>query len=554
MYLGYFLNLPILLQRFGPDYHGMRLPWVLSGLIVHRFFSPSVAQLVLVFGLHFLAVTSLYLTVMPRQGRLVGLLSTFFLTFNPLWIAAVTRGYVDGPAIAFQFASIAVVMNVDRFRMAWVPGLLAGLFASLSFHTHPVAGAFAGVAYLACLAAQCTRWRTVVLMSLGAVVGFAGSTAALGLASQFFGGPFLFPLVSVEFGRLALGFGVAYRRPIGEWLAAAYLLAPPSALLICGLTGLATSFRDHSGPNALLKAGCSVLGASLVAFLIWDLVIGGSYLQSSFGLTFLIPGQALVFSGLMAMVVARVDGWRRRTEFRLMAGLVAAGLLPLLMIQPLWNAELLAHSAFVVWTVIVVIILAAAFALRTRTAIAAPVLLLLVTSLSGVLSADTRRLFRVDGNPDYRASYLAMHRVNAFIRRNLDPERTLLIWYNRDEFTTGRPEVDEWMHYQMSFHGKALTLSLYDSFSSLWLWSRSTLNYAMPALAPLDLTRLDGPAPFTVMLFCQKLERCQEGGEALARSGYSVRVHSQTRVVESTDIDVIVTALDVEHPASTRRP
>jgi hypothetical protein len=551
LYLGYFLNLPILLHRFGPDYHGMRLPWVLSGLIVHQFLSPSVAQLVLVFGFHLLSVISLYLIVMPRHGRLVGLLSTLFLTFNPAWIGAVTRGYVDGPAIAFQFASIAVVMNVDRFRTIWTAGLLEGLFASLAFYTHPVVGAFTGVAYLACLVAQRTRWRTVIQMSSGVVVGFAASTIALGLASRFFGGPFLFPLVSVDFGRRALsGFGLAYRRPIGEWLPAAYMLFPPLSLLCSGLASLPT----RSGPSALLKAGCGVLGASLSAFVIWDLVVGGSYLQTSFGLTFLIPGQALVFSGLMAQIGASVHDFTRRIHSRLTAGLLVAGLVPLTIVQPLWNAEQHARPLFGIWMVLIVITIAAAAALRTRGAAAAPVLLLLATTLSGVLNADTRRMFRVDGNRDYRAFYRATHRVNAFIRGNLNPERTLLIWYNRDEFTTGHAEVDDWMHYRMSYQGQPLVLSPYDSFSSLWLWNRSTLNFAMPELTRADLARLDQPVPVTLVMFCQKVARCEDGWKALERNGYSVRVRSQTRIVEPTYIDVIVTAVEAEHRASTPIP
>src|SRR4029434_11176831 len=95
LYLGYFLNLPVLLDRFGADYYGMRLPWVLSGFVMHRLLPPVIAHLVLILSFHLLASVSLYLIVAPRHGRCAGLISSLFLTVNPMWIAAVTRGYVD---------------------------------------------------------------------------------------------------------------------------------------------------------------------------------------------------------------------------------------------------------------------------------------------------------------------------------------------------------------------------------------------------------------------------------------------------------------------------
>jgi hypothetical protein len=548
LYLGYFFNFPLLLQRFGADYHGMRLPWVLTGFAAHWVFStrPTLAQLSLLFGFHGLAATSLYLIVAPRYGRSAGLLSTLFLTLNPAWIAAVTRGYVDGPAIAFQFATVAIIMNVEQFHTAWVPGLLAGVFGSLAFHTHPVVGVFTGAAYVASLASQRTRWRAIVQLTLWVLAGFVASTVALGLVSRHFGGPFLFPLVSFGFGKRALGgFGLAYRWPVGVWLPSAYMLFPPLALLLCGLGALAWP-PGTSRPTTVLEVGCAVLGFSVLALVIWDVAIGGSYLQSSFAVTFLLFGQALVFAGLLAMVLERSGHQWRGVNLTISASLFGVGLLPLATVRTLWSAEQALRGLFVVWLVLAAIAVCAAAALRTRRALATPVLLLFATSVSGVLNVDTRRIFRVDGNRNYRAFYRAAHRVNAFIRGNLETDRPLLLWYNRDDFTTGDAGLDEWMRYRMRFQGQPLVLSVYDSFASLWLWYRAALNFAMPAIGAEDVARLNALLPATLVMFCPELARCNGGLKELERNGYSVHFRAMTRIAEPTYIDVTLVAVDAK--------
>ena len=69
--------------------------------------------MVLGFRFYF-AIGSVYLIILPRYGRVGGVAAAWWLAFNPLWLAAVTRGYVDGPAMAFMLARIACLINRHR--------------------------------------------------------------------------------------------------------------------------------------------------------------------------------------------------------------------------------------------------------------------------------------------------------------------------------------------------------------------------------------------------------------------------------------------------------
>src|ERR1700733_4953886 len=73
MYLGFFLNFPRALARFGPDYFSMRLPWTLMGFAAHRILAPNMANYAMVLSFYYLAIGSAYLIMVPRYGRIGGI-------------------------------------------------------------------------------------------------------------------------------------------------------------------------------------------------------------------------------------------------------------------------------------------------------------------------------------------------------------------------------------------------------------------------------------------------------------------------------------------------
>jgi hypothetical protein len=560
MYLGYFLNLPVLLERFGADYHGMRLPWVLSGFVVNRLLPPVLAHLVLIGFFHLLAAVSLYLMVAPRHGRLAGLISSLFLTVNPMWITAVTRGYVDGPGIAFGLACLSAVANLGVRRTVRGPGVLAGLFASLAFHTHPIAGGLAIVAAIVGLLAQRVAWRDTLRLTGWAVGTGIALTSVLGLISVSAGGPFLFWLVAAGMFQLAFGgFGANYLRPASQWLPSAYLLFPIVGLLACGSSVLAfrrSGVRTPAPPHRgdLLTIGSAILGIYLSGALVWDVGIGGSMLQSSHVLTFSMLGLAPAFAGLLAVALEAAPHRTWRASAALFAACLAAGAVPLLGVSWLWSIEAAARPIYLFWVMLTVITVLAAVVLCARVPVlpmaAAPILLLFAIGVAGAANGDTRRIFAVDGNPSYRPFYRAEHRVNAFVRRHLDARRRIFLWYDRGDFTTTDARTDEWLRYRMHFNGSPLDLTVYDSFGALWLWHRVSLGFAMPASAPGAFAQLEGELPASVAMFCSTLARCEAGMRALEGRGFSARLAAHERIVEPPYIDVTTALVDIDRTAA----
>jgi hypothetical protein len=357
------------------------------------------------------------------------------------------------------------------------------------------------------------------------------------------------------------GFGANYVRPVGQWLPSAYLLFPMIGLLACGLIVLAFRFRRWDGRprpprqrDAILTTGCATLGVYLCGVLVWDFGIGGSMLQSSFVLTFGLPGLALVFAGLLA---AAVEAWPH-PAWRASAGLflacLAAGAIPVLCVSWLWSIEAAVRQAYLLWVMLTVLTVLAAAILCARVpalpVAAAPILLLFAVSVAGAANNDTRRVFTVDGNPSYRPFYQAEHRVNAFVREHLDAKRSFFLWYDRDDFTTADARTDEWLRYRMRFRGDPLNLTVYDSFGSLWLWHRANIGFAMPAFAPDGLAKLDGQAPASVAMFCSTLARCEAGMRALEGRGFTTRIAAHERIVEPPYIDVTTALVDIDRTAA----
>jgi hypothetical protein len=296
-----------------------------------------------------------------------------------------------------------------------------------------------------------------------------------------------------------------------------------------------------------------VLAVYVSTALWWDFRIGGVLLQSSFTLTFSLPGLALVFAGLVAPAL---EAWPHRTpraQAALLFACLAAGAVPVLGASWLWSIEAASRPVYLCWVMLAVLTVLAAVVLCARVpalpVVAAPVLLLFVVSVAGVANGDTRRIFAVDGNPSYRPFYQAEHRVNAFVRGHLDAGRRIFLWYDRADFTTADARTDEWLRYHMRFRAP-LDLTVYDSFAALWLWDRAALGDAMPAFAPDALAKLQGPVPASVAMFCSTLARCEAGMRAFERLGFSARLAALKRIVEPPYIDVTTALVDIDRAAA----
>jgi hypothetical protein len=545
MYLGYFLDFPRKLAEFGQNYHAMRLTYTLTGFLVHRILSPDFANYFLVLGFHYLALFSVYFAVRARHSRAVAVSAVLFLAVNPLWIAAVTQGYVDGPGMAFLFACLACLANRGGTIPVRTGAVLAGAAAGLAANCHAYAGLFTVFTALSWLVAEKTSWRDLWWTSLYALAGATIATLGLGLASRLLGGRFLFFLVNVDFGRHALkGFGKFYSLPLGEWVPSAYRLALPLAFLAVGLIFLRG--RREIGPSAhLLAAGCSTLILSIVWFLILDFGIGGSNLQFAHYTSYLVPGQCLVFAGLAALLLPRDEVGGRWPRWAIVgAGLLVAGIVPLINPERLWALEAASRPIYVLWCVIALLFAVAAGLLRHRASGMGLAILMFATVLAGTANADTRRIFRVGPNPDHRPFYELLVQLNWVVDSIRALDRPLYIWYCRECLSPS--QRNDWLVVELAFMGRTVRTNMLDSMASLWLWDLGWLNYAMPSLSGEDLERLTAaPRGSTLVMLCPEENVCADAKMALDRAGVTTRQRARVPLSARGLLDLNVLIMDV---------
>ena len=401
MYLGYFLNFPRALTRFGPDYFSMRLPWTLTGFVVHRVLAPNMANYAMVLGFHYLALGSAYLIMLPKYGRLGGIAAAWWLAFSPLWLAAVTRGYVDGPAMAYMLAGFACLINRGRLLGRRQDLCLAGGCWALAAFTHPMLvflTAMGGCAWL--LGARPDRselLETAVWTALGGIT----TTIGLALAGWALGAPFLFFTVYVGTVKNAVaGSGLNFARPMADWLPGAYRMLPPFAFVAIGGAFL-LSRRDRRPWSGMVLPATGLLLATIVWLAVWNLLTNGVTFQVPHYASYLLPAQALVFGALAGEVLNEAET-DRRTRLVALAALLVAALLPVLAAERLWQWEAAWRAGLAFWFVPGGVFALAAAMIAGPYRRAALPLLLLATVVAGTVNLDTRRIFQISGNPDYK--------------------------------------------------------------------------------------------------------------------------------------------------------
>jgi 4-amino-4-deoxy-L-arabinose transferase-like glycosyltransferase len=550
MYLSYFLDFPRKLAEFGPNYHAMRLPFTLTGFFVHRIFSPKFANYVLVLGFHYLALFSVYYAVRARQSRAVAVSAALFLALNPLWIATVTRGYVDGPGMAFLFASLACLANRGGAISVRAGTVLAGVLAALSAFCNAIAGIVTILAILSWLYAEGISWRELRRTALHGIAGVAVATGVLSLISWLMKGPFFFFYVNVYFGSQALsGFGVNYLVPRGEWMPSAYRLALPIAFLCAGLSVLLAKWRGASS-TPLLTAGCATIVLTVIWFLLWDFGIGSSTLQFAHYGGYFIPGQCLVFAGLAAVLLSKDDA-QAKLNWAEAGALVATAIVTILLVQQIWALEAKLRSAYLLWLVIVLLFVAAIALMRRRAPGVGLAILMFTTVLAGTANADTRGIFRVGPNPDYKPFYELMVRLNWIVDSTRAGNRPFYLWYCRE--CLPEAQRDSWRVVELRYMGTLLRTNMLDSIVSLWQWDRSWLNYTMPSLSAEEVRRLKAaPEGSTLVLLCPEEVACNDATAALQRAGLAT--HERARVPLSAprvlDLNVLILDVGGDRPSS----
>ncbi len=531
MYVGYFLDGPNLLAKFGQNYHSARLPFVLPGRFLYAVFAPRIAGELLVILFASLAIAGVYGIVARFHGRVPALFISCWLAFNPLWIATMARGYVDGPAMSFVLLALVVMASADRYRVYRL--VAAGALIALGVATHPFALILAGCGVLALLVMSWRSWRDLGITILALGAGFVLAFATLGLVSRALGGQFMFILADQNaITRSFTGFSSNYRLGWSEWVPMNYrVLGPVFALIVAGATVLHT--RRLGGTPQATWLGLALLLGLLAFLLFWDLVIGGVALQSSFYTGYLLPGQAFILAGAAGAATRRRPGETpaRWTATILMLG--GGALLAIYLAPSLWDLEAAVVQYRYKWLFLFVcltLLLGALFAFRWRPALAG---LGLVFILLAVINSDTRRIFRPAGAPDFGAYLTATTRVSGFVKGLGLGDRRLLFWFNRESYSDSNPHLAFWTSYSLRFATTILRLNYWDSLTSTWQWDRSILGATMPGFDTAERNMLHAlPVQTSVAILCRDATECDAGRDRLEKLGYGPQLRGLTPVTE----------------------
>jgi hypothetical protein len=489
IYLGYFFDLPSLVTRYGlgeTTYHGARLSWVLPGFWLHEAFSPQVAQLVLVGLMYFTSIWSAFLAGRGVGGRLGGHLAAAFFAYNPLFLAAVVFGAIDGICITYMLVATAALFSGLPAPLSRVRAAVFGVFACLATVAHPFAAPLSAFLALAYLLTARPQLKDILLHVAFATLGAIAAFLVLALIGMQFGMPFWFPAASAPMAQRALGgFGASYKLPFSDWAVGSYRLLMPAALIAALVTVLLDRTQRH---RRAVLASIVLLVVSGALFFIVDLIVQGTTLQVRNYTNLTLPACAVALAALVGRPHDEISTGR-------LALLQLAAMVPALLLAALYAVS---PDWFVGGSKLPVLFAAlciAGLVLAWRSArkAAGAVVFGLFVLACGALNQDSASVYLARSKVDLREAFMGAHRLAEYIEASPRLRSGgLLIWYDRKSFTTGSELADRQLSYNMAFRNERFRFTYYDTLSSLYLFDRSLLGAKFPAIEPhqLDPVRL----------------------------------------------------------------
>tara|TARA_R110000868_G_scaffold102678_1_gene282853 strand:- start:33207 stop:35078 length:1872 start_codon:yes stop_codon:yes gene_type:complete len=539
IYTGYFWDLPGRIARFGSNYFSMRLPFTLVGYTINSILAPVPAAKFVALIFNTIAALSIFLLVSRRMSIAAGIATAWAFTLNPLWMATVSRTYVDGPAMAYALAALAVILaakpqNDNRIRFG-----LGGALGAAAIYTHPIMILPLGavVAADALLKQQNLKkfFNDLNWIASGAII----LTILLGLVSLLLGGKFLFILSDPwAFTRTFKGFGENYRYELSSWVPTGFRLLPVAALFVFALIVLFLKRATQDLTFKFSVIGLAASGSIVIFLTILDYGIGGATLQSSFYSSYAMIG--LVF--LIAVAANRAfEG----TEPQIGMLAICGGALALSIALAFSVAEQIWHWSDahigLLWVLLTASFSVAAFMLihdlvlkpvssakgRSRQdAIRKAGFFLLAATIviCGIANKDTRRIFVTPSGINYESSFRSTVAVNTLVRTHLSPKERLFFWYDRDELTKVDKAYGDYAVYQLRFRDTYFYLNYWDSLTAIWLWDRSSLGWALPSIQAGELEKLTTfPVRSLIVTMCIDVSKCEGAPASLGEHKYMAK-------------------------------
>jgi hypothetical protein len=519
MYLGYALNLPDLVDRFGfagLTYHGSRLSYVLPRFLLRQLLDPTAAQYVEVNLLYLASLLSVFGIGWHLCGRPAAFLAAAFLAFNPSFISSLTFGGSEGAAICYQLLSAAFLFSPAGLSRKPVAICAAGFMCGLALASHlfsviPLSGI--GLAHV--VASSLPTRRLVAYGWLA--VGAALSLAVCGAIGTLFGLDFFFLGYSLAaVGQSVKGIGSEYRLPLFAWLFGAYRVLVPSALIVC-FALLANRFKANG--SRFWAIGLVAL-LPLAFYVVWDSAIGGVLIQTRSYFALMLPCVLLSLLALSHQISDQTVLSRRTMAITWIV--LASPSLAVSMAPGVFEAMEIAavqQSLFVtVAAGLTLLALAARNAVRQNRQKSMPAIwlaTLFVASTCVALDLDSMPVYRAATGLNYRHGYDAAVRLVEWIEASGIGARQPVFWFNRAELTD---RLGTRSTYRLKFQNRVLNLNYFDSLAALYLWNESLLSGDLPLVDHSVLKK--NPPPDTVVVLSRDTSTVMQGERRLRALGY----------------------------------
>ena len=510
----------------GGNYHAARLPFVLPGAALYALTDMVTAQAALVASFCLLGFGAVYTMAAGALRSVPARLAVaLFFSFNPLWLAAFLRGYVDGPAIAFGLLGVGLLLHGDgplrRARLA-----SSGAMVMLGLAVHPFAGGISALSTALVLSLRCASLRG--LLSAGGIMllGAAGTFCVLASVGKLLGMPFLF------FGMSSAGVVRAFSSrtadfavPLSAWIQTAprVLLLPMALAMV--LAGLRMTPRGARNREGWLLAGAALVPLAVYLGL---QPLGGLRLPFAGFILLQYPFYAsYLFLSLVPAVVLLLRGLERRGyPMTWSASLgVAVFLLVLLVIAQHITLAQREHwfSPAVVWGAVGTCALISLVGLVWRPNRATVLGALGTVALVGVLNRDTVNVFKLADGADYAAQHRSLAALHELLARTGASKGNYLIWFARERFTSRQKLAPDSL-YALNFSGQTLRLNMLDSLAASLGWDRVALGFDMPTIGPAStplFASLSTP-PRPLVTLCAEMAECEAGFAELEAAGVTV--------------------------------
>jgi hypothetical protein len=443
LYPGFHLHLPKLLKDFGYTYYASRVPWTVTGWLVHSAFDDEHALYLLHFGVFYLAVFSLYAVVRTvfANSAAAGA-AAFLLGTNSYFLTAAGWGYVDGSSIGCLLAALAALASAairPRWRLA---AFMWGVAATMIVSNYILLVVFVPVQIGLFLFLNRVRGKHPVLaVAVWFAIGGVAAMLFLGLINWLLGGPFLYLegqiriLVAVSAKRFL------YDAPLSQWLWSAPWLWVPIVTFAFSCAYVSLHSRPVSKKMRLGNLGadpevsifiCCL--ANIAAALIFIGLQADHFyvLQMSYNADALLPFTYLTIGAALSAVIKPSSLIR---QIGVLATVVAITLVPWALatvgyIFPLWdlsNRPPLEIAGIAVGALLLL------FVVQRSNRIAGAVLMILFFSVANLTSPSRRLSYPPD--PALKSETLAIYDASRAIGpyyADVRDKRTRF-WYDGDD-------------------------------------------------------------------------------------------------------------------------